>query len=77
MELSRIIGSRIIELRNEKRLSQEDLCNAAGISRKAMHNIECGKCYVRINTLYKIINTLGVSINEFFAPFGSDYEITN
>ena len=56
-------------------MSQEELCNAASISRKAMHNIENGKCSVGIKTLYKITVVLGISVSEFFSTFDSDYEI--
>ena len=75
MKLTLMIGNRIIELRNEKHMSQEELCNAAGISRKAMHNIETGKCSVGAITLYKIIEVLGISVSEFFSTFNSNYEI--
>ena len=75
MKLTLTIGSRIIELRNQKGISQEELCNAAGISRKAMHNIEAGKCSVGAVTLYKIIDVFDISVSEFFSTFNSKYEI--
>jgi HTH-type transcriptional repressor of puuD len=75
MELTLTIGTRITELRKQKGMSQEELCNAAGISRKAMHNIESGKCSVGIKTLYKITKVLDISVSEFFSTFNSDYEI--
>lgn len=75
MELTLTIGTRITELRKQRGISQEELCNAAGISRKAMHNIENGKCSVGIKTLYKITTVLGISVSEFFSTFNSNYEI--
>ena len=66
---------KLMNLRRKKGMSQEELCNAAGISRKAMHNIENGKCSVGIKTLYKITAVLGISVSEFFSTFNSDYEI--
>ena len=75
MKLTQRIGNRIIELRNERKMSQEDLCYAAGISRKTMHNIESGKCSVGANTLYKIIKALNISIKEFYSTFDEEYEI--
>ena len=75
MKLTLEIGNRIVELRKNKNMSQEDLCNAAGISRKAMYNIESGKCSVGVVTLYKIISILDVSFSEFFSTFNEECEI--
>lgn len=75
MRLTLEIGNRIVELRTKKGMSQEVLCYEAGISRKAMHNIESGKCSIGANTLYKITKILGVTLKEFFETFESDYEI--
>ena len=67
MKLSVKIGERIVEIRNNQKISQEELCNIAGISRKAMHNIENGKCDVKSETLAKILVALDVSYGEFFS----------
>ena len=75
MKLTIKIGNRIVELRNERKMSQEDLCYAAGLSRKTMHNIECGKCSVGAITLYKIVTALNLTVSEFFSPFSDEYEI--
>lgn len=75
MKLTLEIGKRIVELRKNRNISQEELCNAAGISRKAMYNIESGKCSVGIVTLYKIISILDVSFSEFFSTFSDECEI--
>ena len=68
------IGIRIIELRKKRNMSQEELANISGLSRKTMHNIECGKTYTSTITLDKIMNALDVTIHEFYEDDKYEHE---
>lgn len=62
------MGEIIKKLREEKRMSQEELAEAAGISRPTLSMIELGKAgSVRTGTLEAIAKALGVSVSVFFA----------
>ena len=60
------VGSRIRQLRNQQKLSQEKLALKAGIDRTYLAGIEAGKRNATIISLEKIIVALGVPLSEFF-----------
>ena len=63
------IGLRIKELRQAKRLSQEQLALKAEIDRTYMASVENGKRNVAIVNIEKIITALGESFDSFFKGF--------
>ena len=74
--LKNAIGKRIKELRiitND--YSQEQLADIIGWDRTYISRIESGKQNITIENLNEICNALGVTLNEFFAPFNIKYEI--
>lgn len=61
-EVYRQIGQRIAQLRRSRdpRLNQQDLADAAHISRASVVNIERGRHRIQIHVLYDIARALGV-----------------
>ncbi|MBK8659177.1 MAG: helix-turn-helix transcriptional regulator [Bacteroidetes bacterium] len=64
-----IIGrtaSRIRELREQKKLTQEELAWKAEVNRTSMNHIENGRRNVSLETLERVVTALDVSFSEFF-----------
>lgn len=66
MEIKKLIGLRIKELRELKGLSQKDLAYAADLDRSYIASIENGQRNVSIVNIEKIAIALGVSLHELF-----------
>ncbi|MGO8787476.1 MAG: helix-turn-helix domain-containing protein [Terriglobia bacterium] len=60
------IGTRIIQLRNEKRLTQQDLSDRTGLAASYLSRIENRHLEPRPHTLRKIAVALGVPMSEIF-----------
>lgn len=61
------IGTRISQLRELKKITQEDLAGKTGIQRANIARIEGGKHYPSLETLEKIAEALEVPVAKFFA----------
>lgn len=61
------VGLRIKELRLESGMSQEDFANHIDMARSYFAEVETGKRNVSIANLEKIVDGLGVTMEEFFA----------
>jgi transcriptional regulator with XRE-family HTH domain len=61
------VGTRIIDLRQVKGLSQYKLYKLAEISQAALSDIEANKKSPTIITLEKICHALEISLSDFFA----------
>lgn len=61
------VGNRIKELRKELGLSQEKLANICELDRTYITSVENGRRNISIVNLEKIVNTLGVTLEKFFA----------
>ena len=59
-------AARIRELREAKKLTQEELAWKAEVNRTSMNHIENGRRNVSLETLEKITNALEVTFSEFF-----------
>lgn len=66
MEIKRLVGIRIKELRKSKGMSQEELAEKMGISPKYLSSIERGKENPTLDTFIKFAMTLNVDISELF-----------
>ncbi|MEC9492014.1 helix-turn-helix domain-containing protein [Flexistipes sp.] len=62
------LSKNVKQLRNAKRLSQQDLAEIAGISLPAIKNLENKKSEPRVATLQAIAKALGVKLHELFQP---------
>lgn len=56
------------ELRLQRRISQQALAQAAGISRQALHAIERGAAMPRVDVALRLAAVLGASVEQLFAP---------
>ena len=67
MSLTEAISKRIIVLLKERRMTQYALCKNGGLSRATINMIITGRVQsARIETIYQITATLGISMKEFF-----------
>lgn len=60
------IGNRIKKLRAKNGLSQEKLANICELDRTYIASVEKGKRNISIINLEKIVNSLNISLKEFF-----------
>ena len=64
------LGDRIRQVRESRKLSQDDLAEAIGKNRTSISNIERGLNYPEIATLVEIADALDAPIGDFFAYLG-------
>ena len=69
------VGKRIKELRNNKRLTQEQLALLSELDRTYIASVEKGKRNISIINLYKISKALEISLEEFFKNFSWEWGI--
>lgn len=58
--------TQIQELRKQRRLSQEELALAVGVTRQTITSLECGKYTASLVLAYKISKYFGLTIEEVF-----------
>lgn len=58
------LGKNIKHLREQKEMSQGDICRAVGFDRAQMSNIEGGKGNPTLATIERIAHALGVTSDE-------------
>lgn len=58
------LASRIKELRLDGGISQEELAHRSGLSRTGMGFLETGKRWPRLDTLMKVADGLGITVDE-------------
>ncbi len=58
--------TKIAELRREKRISQEELALAVGVTRQTITSIEVEKYVASLPLAYKIAHYFNLSIEEVF-----------
>jgi transcriptional regulator with XRE-family HTH domain len=66
MTIQERIGSRITQLRKEKKLSQQKFAYEADIERSFLTHIEKGRKNISVGTLEKIFTALEISFQDFF-----------
>ena len=60
------IGRKLWAARQKQKMSLRDLAKAAEISASMLSQIETGKAFPSVRSLYKIAAALGVSVDHFF-----------
>jgi transcriptional regulator with XRE-family HTH domain len=60
----RELGRRLHTARKEKRISQEAIGNAAGLTRSSIANIEKGRQPVQVHALCRMAAAIGIEITE-------------
>lgn len=58
------LGKRLIEIRKNNNLTQEDLANKYSITRQTISNWENGKNYPDLETLVRISDDFGISLDD-------------
>lgn len=58
--------SKLQELRKKRRISQEELAEAVGVTRQTITSIECEKYTASLVLAYKIARYFGLSIEDVF-----------
>lgn len=66
MNIKKLIGKRIQEIRKSRKLTQEQLAEIVGIETASVSNIENGKYYPTAENLDKIITVLNIKPRELF-----------
>lgn len=61
---SKKLGENIRIIRNEKGMSQGDICRALNLDRAHVCNIENGKQNPTLDTIAKVAQALGVEVSE-------------
>lgn len=56
------IGARIVELRNELNMTQEDLAQKSGLTRSTISKIEKGRYNASVDILSKLVRPLGAKV---------------
>lgn len=62
----RLIGSKIRQLRKERKLTQTELSSRIGIQQSDLSRMEKGEYRVSLDTLFRILSEFQISIGEFF-----------
>ncbi len=74
MDIKKSFGQKLKRIRKKKHLTQEQLSEMIDISPRNLSRIEVGNCFVKAETLEKLLSALEVSVEELFA---SDHIKTN
>jgi len=61
-----LLGMRIKEFRENRKLTQDKLAEMVGIDPKHLSRIENGRNYPSLETLEKILNSMDVTYEEIF-----------
>src|SRR5512134_1639807 len=63
---ARLIGEKLRAVRQEHKMSLRDLADKAEVSASMLSQIETGKVFPSVRSLYSIANALNVSVDYFF-----------
>ena len=66
MNIKKLLGKRIQEIRKSKKLTQEKVAEFVGIETNSLSNIETGRFYPTSENLEKIIKVLDIHPSELF-----------
>lgn len=66
MDLKKLFGNRIKELRSKKRMTQFELAEAVGIDSKHLSHIETGRSFPKALLIEKLADKLDINIDSFF-----------
>lgn len=64
---SELVGSKIRQLRKERKLSQTELSARIGVQQSDLSRMEKGEYRVSLDTLLRLLSELGISVAEFFS----------
>ena len=61
-----LVGSKIRQLRKDRKLTQNELANRIGVQQSDLSRMEKGEYRVSLDTLFKILAEFDLGIGEFF-----------
>jgi transcriptional regulator with XRE-family HTH domain len=61
-----VFGKRVRQLRKQKKMTQEELAEAANLSRETISRIENGKRGTHFEYVDQILKALNVTLQDFF-----------
>jgi len=76
-DLNLVIGENLNRIRNNKKLSLEEVSNFTGVSKSMLGQIENGKTNPTVSTLWKISTGLKVPFSSFIEKQFCDYEFVD
>jgi transcriptional regulator with XRE-family HTH domain len=59
-------GLRVVEERESKGMTQEQLSERIGLSPRQLQRLEAGKVNVKLLTIYELARTFGIDVGELF-----------
>ncbi len=62
MEIDKIVGTKILEVRKSKNISRKELAENVGITHQQIHKYENGTNRISISRLYQICEYLGINM---------------
>ncbi len=66
MDIKKDFGKRLMQLRKERKISQETLAELSGLNRPYISGIEQGKRNVSLEVIEKLAQAMEVKITELF-----------
>lgn len=60
------LKTKIVQLRKERRISQEELALAVGVTRQTITSLECERYTASLVLAYKIARYFGLKIEDIF-----------
>lgn len=66
MDIKKQLGYKIKRLRQKRGITQEQLAEMANISTRSLGGIELGENFMSAQTMEKILECLGITLNELF-----------
>ncbi|MDI1324237.1 MAG: helix-turn-helix transcriptional regulator [Algoriphagus sp.] len=66
MDIKQEFGKRLMQLRKERKISQETLAELSGLNRPYISGIEQGKRNVSLEVMESLAKALGIQIKDFF-----------
>lgn len=65
-EYARVIGEKLRAIRQQRRISLRELAEKASISASMLSQVETGKAYPSVRSIYNIAAALGLPVDYFF-----------
>lgn len=67
MDIKKLLGKRLQEIRKSKKLTQEQVAELIGVETTSISNIESGRYFPSADNLEKILNVFNVQPSDVFA----------
>ena len=74
VDIQNRLGENVRCIRKERKLTQFQLAEKAGLSEETVKNIELSRCWTSDKNLAKITTALGVDIHRLFLPVHTSFE---